>query len=149
MRWCLPYTRECSFHKMVSIHHTDVSHPFSFTRYAPRHTLVIYSWISSYNWALDQVLARSCPFMLIYLPQNSEWKFSTLSHVFILRWNCGSKLIKFYLDTSHFEPWWFIAWASLSEVFFDIVHTYSSHKNLTTLHCCISLHHTMRITTAP
>jgi hypothetical protein len=37
-------------------------------------------------------------------------KFLTLSHGFLLRWNCGSKLIKSYLDTSRFEPWWFIAW---------------------------------------
>jgi hypothetical protein len=41
----------------------------------------------------------------ISLPRNSDWKFSTLSHVFLLRWNCGSKLINSYLDTSRFEPW--------------------------------------------
>jgi hypothetical protein len=41
----------------------------------------------------------------ISLPQNSEWKFSTLSRGFLLRWNCESKLIKSYFDTSHFEPW--------------------------------------------
>jgi hypothetical protein len=64
---------------------------------------------------------------LISLPRNSEWKFSTLSCGFLLRWNCGSKLIMSYLDTSRFEPWWFITWASPSEVVFDIVHSYSSH----------------------
>jgi hypothetical protein len=52
----------------------------------------------------------------ISLPRNSEWKFSTISRVFLLQWNCGSKLIKSYLDTSHFEPWWFITWVSPSEV---------------------------------
>jgi hypothetical protein len=33
----------------------------------------------------------------ISLPWNSEWKFSTLSRGFLLRWNCGSRLIKSYL----------------------------------------------------
>jgi hypothetical protein len=55
----------------------------------------------------------------ISLPWNSEWKFSTLSRGFLLRWNCGSKLIKSYLDTSCFEPWWFIAWASPFKVIFQ------------------------------
>jgi hypothetical protein len=48
---------------MVSIRRTNVQRPFSFNSYAPMHTLVTYSWISSDNWALDQVLAWSCPFM--------------------------------------------------------------------------------------
>jgi hypothetical protein len=54
----------------------------------------------------------------ISLPRNSEWKFSTLSRGFLLRWNCGSRLIKSYFDTSCLEPWRFIAWASPSEVVF-------------------------------
>jgi hypothetical protein len=55
---------------------------------------------------------------LISLPRNSEWKFLTLSCEFLLRWNCGSKLIKSYFDTSRFEPWRFIAYASPSEIVF-------------------------------
>jgi hypothetical protein len=54
----------------------------------------------------------------ISLPRNFEWKFSTLSHGFLPWWNCGSKLIKSYLDTSCFEPWRFIPWASPSEIVF-------------------------------
>jgi hypothetical protein len=55
----------------------------------------------------------------ISLPWNSKWKILTLSQGFLLRWNCGSKLIKSYFDTFHFKPWRFITWASPSEVVFQ------------------------------
>jgi hypothetical protein len=156
MRQCLCYTRECSFCKMVSIHRTDVSRPFSFTRYAPRHTLITYSWISSYNWALDQVFAQSCPFMIDFSSSELWMKFSTLSRGFLLRWNCGSKLIKSYLDTSHFEPLRFIAWASPSEVVFwycafllkslKLDGNASLHSSCT-IPCALWLHHIISINT--
>jgi hypothetical protein len=99
---------------------------------------------------LTKSLHEAVLLWLISLPRNSEWKFSTLSRGFLLRWNCGSKLLKSYLDTSRFEPWWFFAWASPSRGCFLIL-CILAQVIKTWWHCITAffLHHTMCIRTAP
>jgi hypothetical protein len=149
--WCLSCIRDCSFYKMVLIHRMNTSCPFSFNGYAPRHTLVTYSWISSYNWALDQVLAWGCPFIVdfSYLELWREM-FHPTTLIFFFEGIVGATSLNPILIPLVQSLGDLSLERVLSILFSDIVHSCLSHLNLTALHHLIfALHHTMCITSTP
>jgi hypothetical protein len=80
-----------------------------------------YLWNLPSNWFI-WVSPWSVPIKLslwpIFFSQKSEWKFQPYHMNFLLRGNCWSNLVESYLDTSRFEIWRFIAWASPPMLFF-------------------------------
>jgi hypothetical protein len=110
--------------------------------------LVTYFWISSYNWALDQVLTWSYPSMTNFFSSECWMEiFNPTTWIFFFDGIVGVTslnptlvpLVQSLGDLSLERV--------LLVLFYDIVHSYSSHKNLMALHHLIfTLHHTTCIT---
>jgi hypothetical protein len=143
--WCLPYVRDGSFHKMVSILLPKGVISISLQQpcveeYFSHLSLNLFIWQSP--WSSPCMKLPFYGWFLFLGALNGI--FQPYHMDFLLRRNCWSNPIKSYLDTSSLEPWWFVAWTSPS----DVILWYSAFLlkslklgGIASSHSCIAPYH--------